>query len=397
MPVIADPFDILIVGGGVVGCSTAYFLSAREEGRDLRIAVVEEDSTYARASTTLSVGGIRQQFSTPENIRIAQASADFLRQAPELLAVDGEKPELGFVEAGYLFLATPEGGEILRENHRLQVELGARVCLLEAQELGERFPWLRTDDLAAGTLGLEGEGWLDPYSLLRAFRAKARDQGVTFLDDRVVGLGVATGRVSFALLERLGPAPVGAVVNAAGPRARDVARMAGILDLPVESRKRFVYRFRCQEPVEGVPLTVDPSGVYFRPEGPEFLCGVSPPEAEDAETTDLEMDYGLFHDTIWPVLAHRVPAFQAIRLGFSWAGHYAVNTVDHNAILGPHPDVPNVYLANGFSGHGLQQSPAVGRALSELLLDGEYRTLDLSRMGFQRLAAGELLLERNVV
>jgi glycine/D-amino acid oxidase-like deaminating enzyme len=271
------------------------------------------------------------------------------------------------------------------------------VCLLEAKELGERFPWLRTDDLAAGTLGLEGEGWLDPYSLLRAFRAKARDQGVTFLDDRVVGLGVETGRVSFALLEKLGPAPVGAVVNAAGPRARDVARMAGILDLPVESRKRFVYRFRCQEPVEGVPLTVDPSGVYFRPEGPEFLCGVSPPEAEDAETTDLEMDYGLFHDTIWPVLAHRVPAFQAIRLGFSWAGHYAVNTVDHNAILGPHPDVPNLYLANGFSGHGLQQSPAVGRALSELLLDGEYRTLDLSRMGIERLAAGELLLERNVV
>lgn len=394
---MTDRYDVLVVGGGVVGSSVAYFLSAREEGRRLRIGVVEADPTYARASTTLSVGGIRQQFSTRENILISKFSAEFLRQAPELLRVGADEPELSFVEAGYLFLATGEGLDVLRRNHRLQEDLGARVRLLEPEEMEARFPWLYVADLAGGSLGLEGEGWLDPYSLLQAFRKKAVAQGVEFLHDRVVDLRMEKGRVRAAELEEGGTVGAEVVVDAAGPAAAAVARMAGIRDLPVESRKRFVFRFRCRERVEGAPLTVDPSGVYFRPEGREYLCGVSPPETDDPPTTDLEMEYDLFHEVIWPTLAHRVPAFQAIRLGPSWAGHYAVNTVDRNAILGPHPALSNFFLAVGFSGHGLQQAPAVGRALSELILDGEFTTLDLRRMGFRRFARGNLLLERNVV
>jgi glycine/D-amino acid oxidase-like deaminating enzyme len=220
---------------------------------------------------------------------------------------------------------------------------------------------------------------------------------VEFIQDEVVGLELAgkqVRRVCLASGETLG---VTAVVNAAGPRADKVARMAGIHDLPVKPRRRFVYRIHCRERPEPVPLTIDPSGVYFRPEGEDFLCGVSPPPDDDPDTLDLEMDYKLFEEVVWPTLAHRVPAFQSIRLRPSWAGHYAVNTLDRNAILGPHPDVNNFYFANGFSGHGLQHSPAVGRALSELLIFGEYRTLDLARLGFHRLAQGPLLLEENVV
>ncbi len=408
-------WDVLIVGGGVIGSAVAYFLAAAEmerlagqgggiglvprarKGRALRIAVVERDSTYARSSTALSVGGIRQQFSTRENILLSRFSIEFVRAAHRLLAVEGEAPQLGLVEAGYLFLATRAGLPILERNHALHEELGAEVVLLSPAEIRGRFPWLEVEGLAAGSLGLRGEGWLDPHSLLQALKRKARALGVEYLRDEVVGMRTLNHRVESVTLAGGGTQLVGLVVNAAGPRAAQVARMAGIHDLPVHPRKRFVYRIRCRDRLPGSPLVVDPSGVYFRPEGEDFLCGVSPPVDHDPDTLDLEMEYTLFHDVVWPALARRVPAFEAMKLGSSWAGHYAVNTLDHNAILGPHPDIPNFCLANGFSGHGLQHAPGVGMALSELILFGEYRTLNLERFGFERFARGELVREENVV
>jgi sarcosine oxidase len=343
------------------------------------------------------VGGIRQQFSTPENILLSRFTAEFLASAPDLLAVEGEAPELGFVEGGYLFLATPAGMPALESNHAVQRSLGVEVAILEPPALAERFPWMDVSDLAAGSLGLKGEGWLDPYSLLQGFRRKAADQGVAFRRDRVAGIEVERGRViGVGLSSGLELSP-GILVNAAGPRAAEVASMAGIRDLPVRPRKRTVYRVHCRTSVEGAPLTIDPSGVYFRPEGPDFLCGVSPSPDRDPDTLDLDVDHGLFEAVVWPVLARRVPAFQALKLRSAWAGHYAVNTEDQNAILGPHPEVENLLFANGFSGHGLQHSPGIGRALSELILFGEYRTLELGRFGFGRFASGRLILERNVV
>ncbi len=389
-------YDVVIIGGGVVGSSIAYFLAA-DPDFDGRVLVLERDPTYARSSTALSVGGLRQQFSTPENIRISHFGADFVRGAHETLAVEGSAPELGFVEAGYLFLATERGVDVMRRNHELQTSLGADVALMTPDELVARFPWLSPVDLAAGTLGLSGEGWLDPYSLLMAFKGKAQALGVTYQGDevveiqrgrvRVTGVGTASGATVTAAV----------VVNAAGPAAARVAAMAGIPDLPVRSRKRIVYRISCREEVPGSPLVIDPGGVYFRPEGDDFLCGVSPPAERDPDCDDLEVEYDLFQEIVWPALARRVPAFEAIRLGPSWAGHYAYNVRDQNAILGPHPEVENFHFANGFSGHGLQQSPAVGRAIAELLTHGEYRTLDLSRFGFGRFASGALVREANVV
>lgn len=381
----------------MVGSATAYFLSSRPEGRNLSVGVLEPDPTYARSSTALSVGGIRQQFSTPENILLSRFTAEFLESASERLSVEGVAPDLGFKEAGYLFLATPAGRAVLESNHALQTSLGVEASILEPSSLAERFPWMDVSGLAAGSLGLRGEGWLDPYSLLQAFRRKAARQGVAFLRDRVTRIEVMQGRVAAIGLASGKAVSVGSLVNAAGPRAAELAALAGIGDLPVRPRKRIVYRVHCRAPVHGAPLTIDPSGVYFRPEGPDFLCGVSPSPDRDPDTLDLEVDHRPFEDVVWPVLARRVPAFQALKLRSAWAGHYAVNTEDRNAILGPHPAIENFLFANGFSGHGLQHAPGVGRALSELILFGRYRTLDLTRFGFGRFASGDLILEKNVV
>jgi FAD-dependent oxidoreductase domain-containing protein 1 len=159
-----------------------------------------------------------------------------------------------------------------------------------------------------------------------------------------------------------------------------------------------VYHFEAPVSLGAAPLTIDPSGVYVRPEGPSYLAGFSPHGADpDPDTLDLTVDRASFESFVWPRLAHRIPAFDRVRLLDAWAGHYEVNTVDHNAIVGPHPDVSNLLFANGFSGHGLQQAPAVGRGLAEWIATGRYQTLDLSPLGYARIARGEPIRELNVV
>ena len=190
--------------------------------------------------------------------------------------------------------------------------------------------------------------------------------------------------------------PCDIAVNAAGPWAREPAAWLGI-DLPVRARRRSVFVFTCPTPVEGAPLLIDPSGVYFRPEGRGFICGTSPDPARDPDDLPLDPEHGLFEEVIWPVLARRVPAFEALRQTSAWAGYYELNTFDYNGIVGSPPEVPNLIFANGFSGHGLQQSPAVGRGVGELIAHGGYRTLDLSPLAFERIAANRPLLEKNVV
>ena len=388
-------YDVVIVGGGVIGSAIATFLAA-DPDFDGNVLVVEKDPSYAGCSTTLSVGSIRQQFSTPENIMISQFGIGFLREIHEHLTVDGEAPEVGLVEAGYLFLASPSGLDVLNQKHAVQRGCGAGVTLLPPARLKERFPWMAVDDLAAGSLGVDGEGWFDPYALLQAFRRKARSLGVEYVADEVVGMARSGAMVNSVRLRGGGEVALGKVVNAAGPRAAEVAAMAA-LELPVRPRKRFVFAFLCAGEIRDCPLVIDPTGLYFRPEGAGFITGISPPPEDDPDCLDFDVEYDLFEERIWPILAARVPAFEAIKQTRAWAGHYAVNTVDQNAILGPHPEVGNFYFANGFSGHGIQQAPAVGRALSELMVGGAFRGLDLSRLSYGRLAAGEPLRELNVV
>lgn len=387
--------DVVIVGGGVIGSAIAYFLAANSDFTG-RVRVIERDPTYQECSTTRSAGSIRLQFSTPENIAISQFGIKFLRQLNEYLAVDDECADVHFIEGGYLFLATAQGVEALQQRIAIQHQLGAATRGLDQDQLRRRYPWLNVDDLAAGAWGEVDEGWFDPYALLQALRRKAIDLGVVYRTEEVTALKHKRQRILTVELgngERLG---CDQVVNAAGPRARQVAAMAGI-ELPVSPRKRYVFVFDCRTPITGCPLVIDPSGCYFRPEGKQFICGLSPPPHQDPDCLDLEVDYDYFDTRIWPLLAHRVPAFEAVKRTAAWAGHYAFNSFDQNAILGRHPDVSNLYFANGFSGHGLQQAPAVGRAISELMVYGSYRSLDLSRLSFERLFRGEPLREINVV
>jgi sarcosine oxidase len=388
-------YDVVIAGGGVIGSAVAYFLAGPSGFRG-SVLVVERDPSYANCATSRSAGGIRQQFSTPENIAMSLFGAAFVKQADEHLAVDGETPRLPFVENGYLFLANAAGLPVLRANHAVQSAHGAENVLLYPAGLAARFPWLNIEGLAGGVYGLKNEGWTDPHGLLQAFRRKARSLGVIYATDRVVGLVRSGARVTAARLEQAGAVACGALIDAAGPFAAEIAAMAG-LDLPVRPRKRFVYVFDCRTPPVAAPLTIDPSGVWFRPEGANFIGGVSPPSDQDPDCADFEIDYAPFEEIVWPTLAQRVPAFAAIKLLRAWAGHYDYNTLDENAILGPHPEVTNFYFANGFSGHGLQQSPAAGRAVAELIVHGRFVTLDLSRFSYARIAAGRPLKELNVV
>jgi FAD-dependent oxidoreductase domain-containing protein 1 len=393
----SDRADIVIVGGAIVGSSVATFLAQRPDWSG-RIVVVERDLTYRTSSTTLSAASIRLQFSTPLNIEISRFGIGLIKDLDRWLGVDGApSPEVDFVEGGYLFLATEAGLPVLRHNHAVQREHDVQVALLDPTELHARFPWMRTDDLAGGSLGLADEGWFDAYALLQAFRRKARSLGVEYVTGEVVSIdhdGSAISGVRLADGRRIA---TDLVVNAAGPRAASVAAMIGA-ELPVRPRKRFVYHFDCREKLGLAPLTILPSGIYFRPEGESWISGYSPREGEDdPDTLDLEVDRSRFDDFVWPELARRVPAFESVRLLDAWAGHYEVNTLDHNAVIGPHPDIPRFLFANGFSGHGLQQAPAVGRGLAEWIVTGHYETLDLGPLSYERVLSNEPVRELNVV
>ena len=387
-------YDVAIIGGGVTGGATACFLAMESEFSG-SVLVVERDPTYEFAPSARSTGGFRQQFSTPENIEIGLFGAHFFKNAERYLAVDGETPDIGVREYGYLLLATPEALPIMAENNRTQRACGAEVHFQDPDALRARFPWIDPGGLAGGFLGLRNEGWVDPWSLVQAYRRKARAGGVEYVADEVLELERRGSRVHSLRLRDGGRIGVGAVVNAAG--ARDGAGLAAQVgvELPIEPRKRCTFVFECREEIGPAPLTVSPNGVAFRPEGRGFISNTAPPPDRDPVCEDTEVEHWIFEEIVWPALAERVPAFEAIKVTNSWCCHYDFNTLDENVIVGRPPDVENFYVAIGFSGHGLQQSPAIGRGLSELVTFGEYRTLDLTRFGYERVVRGEPLLETN--
>ena len=377
--------DVVICGGAVIGSAVAYFL--RELGLDGSVLVIERDSSYAQSSTALSASGIRQQFSSPLNVKISQFGAEFIKGAKDRWGVD-----LHLRENGYLYLSnSTKGAQVLRENHAVQVGEGADVTLLDVTSLAEKFPHLRLDDILLGSHGQSDEGWFDGVGLMQGLRAGE------YIADEVVGIDQAGGKVTSVKLASGRVVECGVFVNAAGPRAAVIAGMAGI-DIPVEARKRTNFLFDCMEAPEGnLPLMIDPTGVWCRPEGKHFLTGCSPAEDPAVAFDDFEPRHAEFEEIIWPALAARSENFEAIKPIRFWSGHYAYNTLDQNAVIGPHPDIPNFLFANGFSGHGLQQAPAVGRALAEWICHGEYRSLDFSPLGYERITTNTPLLERCVI
>ena len=426
-------YDVVVVGGGVVGLSSAYHL-ARKLGSGEGICVLERDAAYRRASAVLSAGGIRQQFSGEENIAMSQYGLSFLTDELQdhlcLLPEGGREVDdvdLQFVEGGYLFLAGSTSGlATLRENHATQVAAGhPGVELLSTEGVTTRFPWMSGEGILEGSHGVKGEGWFDPWSFITALRRKCRELGVTIDDTKCAGMrtsggaveGAAGGagsqggvRIEAVLTKDGREIGAGTVVNAAGAFAHEVVGMAlgeGAAEgFEVRPRRRCIFHFHCPDKsVVGCPLTVDPTGVWFRREGAEgsggFLTGVSPDADDDPDWPFLrpmeDVDEELWMHRLWPVLAERVPAFEQVKVRGAWAGLYEYNVFDQNAIIGRHPGCPNLVLANGFSGHGLQQSPATGRAVSELIVDGGFTSIDLSCFAYERVLEGRHMYEKNIV
>ena len=384
--------DILIIGGGAIGSAAAYFMrSARHAPA---VVVVEPDPTYALASTPRATGGVRRLFSCPENIRMSQASMEFFARFDEHLAVDGTVPDLGWKPGGYLFVVDERAAQIVLRNTATQRSLGVDVQLLDRAALAARFPAIHTDDLtlAAHT---PGDGWLDPNAVLQGFRKKAQHLGAVYVQDRVAGMRREGGRVTQVRLGSGDTIACDVVINATGAWAAGVCALID-MPLPVAPMRRFEHYVEIAQTLAPLPLIKDLDRLVVRPEGRGYSVGLV--DGSEQRGFNFDMDPGYFERVVWPALAHRLPAFEALKLTSEWSGLYDENELDGNMILGNWAgEVENFYVAAGFSGHGLMHAPAVGRALAELILEGGYRTLDLSRMDYRRVQANVPYREEGIV
>lgn len=392
--------QVVIVGGGVMGAATACFL-ARDQGA--AVTVIERDMSWRRASSALSASSIRQQFSQPINMALSAWSLGFLRRVGDELAVAGERPAIGLVEPGYLYLAdSASAADALRAQHAVQRAHGADVALLAPEALAARFPWLAVDDLTLGALGLSGEGWFDGPALHQAFVRKAQACGARFLRAEVAGFDTQGDRVSAVRGTQGERWPADAVVLAAGAWSAPLAAQLG-WSLPVAAKKRDVFVVESPAVLAHCPLLIDPSGLWFRADGTQpgrYLTGGPPrePWPGDPDEPPLEdIDHAAFDEWLWPTLARRVPAFEALRVRGAWAGYYEMNAWDHNGLAGSLPPWRNAFTACGFSGHGMQQAPAVGAALAAALCGGISDAPDLAALAPQRLREGRRVLEDNVI
>jgi glycine/D-amino acid oxidase-like deaminating enzyme len=389
-------WDVVIIGGAVTGASAAWWLKGAAPG--LRVLVVEKDPTYAYAATALSVASVRQQFSNPVNVEISRFGVDFIRHFADRVGPEGGVPSLGLKENGYLFLTGSEAGRaVMEEIAEMQRGLGAATEVLDPAALARKFPWMTLDDVVAGSFGPRDEGWFDNMGLLNGFRAAAIARGAVFLRDEVTGLAREGGRITGVTLKSGGTVGAGQVLCAAGTGATAICAMAGA-DLPVEPRKRTVFVIdapNARHP--DAPLIIDHSGIYLRPEHGQWITATVPDEDGPCAEDDWEPDHAQFENLIWERLYARAEGFDAVKVTRFWAGHYDYNRLDQNAVIGLWPGLENFYIAGGFSGHGLQQSPAVGRGLSELMLTGAYATIDLAPLSPQRILENRPFLERAIV
>ena len=366
-------YDVVIDGGAIMGASAAWFLSD-DPDFDGKVLVVERDTSYEFSSTMHTNSCMRQQFSTELNVRISQFAADFVKNLPRYMGNDGRVPDLSIQNFGYMYLADNDDfADVLRESQATQIAAGAATQLMSPEQIKAAYPFYNVDDIVLGSINLVDEGFWDATAVFDWWRRSARERGVEYVQNEVVAMtkNAAGTRVENVKLKSGEVIACAHVLNASGPRAIETAKMAGVA-VPVEPRKRFSWIFSAEKPLDrDLPLTIDPSGIHVRENGGgTYQCGGHSEIDPAVDYDDFQMDHSIWENHVWPVLATRIPQFEAIKVQSEWGGHYAYNTFDHNAILGPHTTVENFFFLNGFSGHGLQQSPAMGRGTAELMVHG---------------------------
>ena len=393
-------YDVVIVGGAIMGASTAWFLTDNPDF-DGSVLVVERDPSYEKCSTAHTNSCMRQQFSIELNVRISQFAAEFVKNLRDYMGGDERVPELSIHSFGYMYLADNDNfANVLRENMRVQRAAGAATKLMTPEDIKRDYPFYNVDDIVLGSINLVDEGYWDGSTVFEWWRRISRERGVEYISNEVVAMtrNAAGTRVSSVTLASDDVIGCGTVVNASGPRADRTARMVGIR-VPVEPRKRYSWIFSAEKPLDrDLPLTIDPSGVHVRENGGgTYQCGGHGDLDPAVDFDDFAMDHGIWENHIWPIIAARIPNFEAIKVQSEWAGHYSMNVFDHNAIIGPHDEVENFLFLNGFSGHGLQQSAAMGRGTAEWLTYGEYRSLDLTPFNYERIAKSDPIIEKAVI
>jgi glycine/D-amino acid oxidase-like deaminating enzyme len=382
------PGQVVIIGGGIMGSFCAWFL--RERGYRGPVTVIERDPSYRFSSTALSAASIRTQFMTPTNTRMSLFAIDLFRNIKTHF---GATADIGYMEKGYLVLGAPETVAARRALADRQRDLGADVVTLDPAQLAQRFPFLALDDVGIGTFGQSGEGWFDAWSLLSLVRKSARNRDVRYVTGDVATIDTQGDRATGVRLADGTALPCDTCVLAAGPASGRVAARVGI-DLPVRPRKRTVFNFRAPVPGAGFPMLFDISGFWVRPERDGFIGGIQPPADQDPDADgDFDPHPDLLEEHYWPRLAARIPAMEQLRLERCWAGHYEMNTLDQNGVIGPHDVLGNLIFATGFSGHGVMHGPAVGRGVAEHIMTGTYQTLDLGALGWARVRDGLPLVE----
>ena len=352
-------YDVIFIGGSLMASATAYTML--NENPNLKVLLIEKDSTYKYAATPLALGGIRQQFSERTNIRMAKSSVETFENFGEIMETKAfGKPEIDLRQGGYLFLVDESKWPIALENAQVQKEEGVDIKLLTVRDLQSMLPETDLTGIVGGTV-CPREGVLDPASVLNGYLRKIKELGAELTNDEVVGIEADHGKIVSVKCKSGAEYSAGVFVNAAGPWAKEIGKMIGV-DIPVEPMPHDLYVTRMPLDANvGNAYTTIPSTTWWYREHEDrdtLLCGKTKLDFKLGFDYNVDMPY--FEAEVWPDLADRMESLDNLRLIKSWRGCYEYNVIDFNAIIGQHPDVPNFYLINGFSGHGMMQAPAAG-------------------------------------
>jgi FAD-dependent oxidoreductase domain-containing protein 1 len=390
---MAQTADVVLIGGGIIGASIAYHL--RQDGFAGRILVIERDTTYARAATPMSLGGVRQLYGVPCNIRLARYSLEFYERFDEVMSGGWGRAQAHFHQRGYLLLLDDQNRDAWFRRYEVQRQLGVEVEVLPPGQVHELFPHLYMGDVSYALFS-QRDGYVNPRGALQGFVERSRELNCTWLQDEVIGFAPASGQMFNVQTRMSGDISTPAVVIVSGAWAQHVAGLAGI-SLPVQPvRRQACYVTLANPPGYKLPMVIDRSNVHFRhdTETDNHLL-VSYIIRDEPPGFNFDWDSAQFEAHILPTLRRRLPACGDIQLQRGWAGHYAV-TPDENFILGQHPELPGLFMATGCSGHGVMLAPAIGKVLSEAIRLRRYETLDATPYRLGRFATGELISDPQI-